>query len=250
MPSRNTKTKIKAKGVDGASKKTQKRGQLFSDDNPDTTVHGYGFANARIAQHTLNDLKNRDIDYQFQVVNTMYHRGAQVIKRTKDENKKNTIEQAISIYKVWLDDYKAKDRGKKESLPYMSPKEVASLEFLAEYYGISDKARGIKKPTKSDIGFKEMWESMAGGDKKKLRNMVVMESKPEGNTWDRHRNNYIKRRLSMVGNTKDGLYYDNGLPSKLHVNMMMWGYSPDRRSVLRNISKYKDIIKDIRNVKK
>ena len=240
------KSKSKSKTTTTTITMTMKKGQLFSDDNPDTTVHGYGFANEVIANHTLENLKNRDIDYQFQVVNTMYHRGLQVMKRMKDENKRISITKATNKYKVWLDDYKDRQRGKLETLTYLSPKEMDSLEFLAEYYKISDKARGLAKPTKSDVGFKVMWKSMAKGDKKKLRNMPIMVSKPDGNTWDKHRNNYIKRRISMLGNTKNGLYYSNGLPSKLHINMIMWAYSPDKRAVLGSIGKYKDIINSLK----
>lgn len=243
---RSRPSKIKKGGKH--TKKTAAKGQLFSDDNPETTVHGYGFSNDKIAKHTLDDLEYRDIDYQFQVINTMYHRGLTVLKRTKDKNKKHDISQAISRYKKWLDDYKSNNRSEKEQRPYLTPKQLDQLEFLAEYYKISEKARGLEKPTKSDKGFKVIWETStnkggANGDKKRLRNMPIKASVPDGQTWDKHRNQYLTRRLSMVKNAKDDLYYTSGkhkgLPTKLHVNMMMWAYSPDSKKVLKNIDSYK-----------
>lgn len=229
--------------------KRQKRGQLFGDDNPDTTIHGYGFSNAKIAMKTIQDLKYRDIDYQFQVVNTMIHRAKSVITRMK--NNTRDIKEAIAVYQKWLDNYKSNNLGKSQSRPYLTPDQVDQLEFLAQYYGISEKARGIHKPTKSDKGFKVIWETSvqnggAGGDKKQLRNMPIKKSIPNGQTWDKHRNQYLARRLSMVKNADTDLYYtsgrDSGLPTKLHVNMMMWAYSPDVTTVLKNIKKYEEII--------
>jgi hypothetical protein len=229
------------------SKNTKKanKGQLFSDDNPETTVHGYGFANSKIAQYTIDDLRYRDIDFQFQVVNTMYHRAKEVIKRTKDKSKIQNIKSSLDIFSKWLSNYKSQHLSTKYSFPYMTYKQIKALEFLAEFYDISLKARGLQKPTTSDKGFLPIWKEVKG-DKKRLRNYPIKANVPNGQTWDKHRNFFIVRRLSMIKNAKDALYYTSGpfegLPTKLHVNMMMWGYSPDGKNVISNIKKYKDII--------
>jgi len=233
-------------------KKSKKiKGELFSNDNPETTVHGYGFANSRIAIRTIDDLKNRDIDYQFQVVNTMYNRGLVIIKKMKDINKIKLIKQALDIYKKWIIKYKSENLLKKLSKPYLTPRQISDLEFLAEYYNISRKARGLEKPTTSDIGFLVIWRKV-NGDKKQLRIIPVKEKVPYGQTWDKQRNNFINRRLSMIKNSKDNLYYTSGhykgLPTKLHINMIMWAYSPDASKVLSSIKEYKQIISN--NIKK
>ena len=46
----------------------------------------------------------------------------------------------------------------------------------------------------------------------KLRTMPVRQRVPQGETWDKHRNNFIKRRLIMVKNAgaKYGLYHTEG----------------------------------------
>jgi hypothetical protein len=239
------KTKPTKKSKQHKSKNKTKKGQLFSDDNPETTVHGYGFQNAKIAQYTIDDLKYRDIDYQFQVVNTMYYRGQEVIKRTKDKTRLQNIKNSLDIFFNWLSNYKQLNLGKTQSFPYMTYKQIKTLEFLAEFYDISHKARGLQKPTKSDKGFIPVWKEVKS-DKKLLRNYPIKESIPQGQTWDKHRNFFIVRRLSMIKNAKDVLYYTTGpftgLPTKLHVNMMMWGYSPDAKSLLSNIKKYRSIV--------
>ena len=224
-------------------KNITKKGQLFSNDNPQTTVKGYGFQNKKIADETIKDLENRDVDYQFQVVNTMYHRALVVLKKTNNDIKRKNITDAMEIYKKWLINYK---KNKPIIYDYLTVKNIKDLEFLADFYNISLKARGIKKSTKSDKGFVEIWCSIVKGDKKKLRNLPVLKNNPNGETWDKHRNNYIKRRMSMLKNSKDGLYYKNGpyagLPSKLHVNMLMWGYSPDKNHLLKQLKSFRKLI--------
>ena len=71
---------------------------LFSDKSPETTVHGTGFKDIKTAKYTLKIMKNRDIDYQFQVINTMYNRGLEVIKRTINENNIKNIKEALKIF--------------------------------------------------------------------------------------------------------------------------------------------------------
>lgn len=245
MARTKTQTILKHKNIKTKKQINKQKGQLFSDDNPKTTVHGYGFSNLDIANKTLEDLKNRDIDYQFQVVNTMYYRAKEVIKRTKNPDTIKNIKQALDIYSKWLNNYKKQKLSSRLSKPYLTPKQVSSLEFLAEYYNISRKARGLDKPTTSDRGFLEVWREV-NGDKKRLRNYPVKSILPEGQTWDKQRNNFIIRRISMMKNAKDDLYYtsgpNEGLPTKLHVNMIMWAYSPDVKNVLSNIPNYKKII--------
>lgn len=240
---KSKKTKQLKQTTNNKTKKVT--GQLFSNNNPETTVHGYGFSNPNIAKKTIDDLQNRDIDYQLQVVNTMYHRGKIVANKTKNAETLKNINLALDIYNTWLNNYKSNKLNDKLKKPYLTPKQVSDLEFLAEYYDISHKARGLEKPTTSDEGFFVIWRRVKG-DKKRLRTLPVKISVPDGQTWDKQRNNYLVRRLSMINNSKDALYYssgkDAGLPTRLHVNMVMWAYSPDVKTVLSNINKYKTII--------
>jgi hypothetical protein len=227
--------------------KKQQHGQLFGNNHPETTVHGYGFDTSKHAHDTLDDLKNRDITYQFQVVNTMCERAKEVVKRTKDAEKQKNINASIKLFVAWLKDYKAKKRGIRENHVYMSPNMINKMERLAEFYNISRKARGLEKPTTSDEGFLKVYRRIK--NIAQLRTMSVKASNPNGETWDKHRNNYIFRRLSMLKNAGPnyGLYHTKGplqgLPTVLHVNMLMWAYTPDNS--LLEPSRFNKLIKKI-----
>ena len=228
----NTKTYTKQNNL--TKKQTKKHpSHLFTDDNPESTVPNTGFANKEIVMKTLKDMEHRDIVYQFQVINTMYHRGLSVVKQTKDEKKKRDITEGLTLYKKWLSDYKSKNR-KEEMNSYLSLDVVNELEVLAEYYDISRKARGLDTSTKSDNGFLQVYREVKGNEKM-LRTIPIKASNPEGITWDKYRNQYLTRRKTMLKNAGYGLYHTSGelkgMPTKLHVNMIMWGYSPDKKKI-------------------
>ena len=222
--------------------------ELFSDKNPGTTVKGLGYQNKKKAEFTVKNMLNRDITYQFQVINTMYNRGLETIKRTKDNEKIKDLKEGNIIFKKWLKDYKDKNRSE-EMYHYLPLEVVNKMEALADYYNISRKARGLEKPVKSDKGFLQIYREVKG-DIKKLRNYPVRKDLPEGQTWDRHRNNYCKRRLSMIKNMKKPLLFHKegnlkGLPTILHTNMIMWGYSPEKNKIINISKKIKTLIKNI-----
>ena len=73
---------------------------LYEDKHPNTSTKGTGFKNKQKALDTLDILKNRDIIYQKQVVNTMYNRAKYNANQTKGMRK------AMKVYKEWLKKYK------------------------------------------------------------------------------------------------------------------------------------------------
>ena len=89
-------------GKQEAKARKKKNMELYSDRNPETTLHGTGFKDAAKAKHTIELVKNRPLIYQFQVINTMYYRAKHHPHRTKE------MEQAMKILKSWLDKYKSK----------------------------------------------------------------------------------------------------------------------------------------------
>ena len=70
---------------------------LYEDNHPTTSTKGTGFKNKQKALDTLKIIKNRDIVYQKQVVNTMYNRAKYHPYQTKD------MLEAMKVYKEWLD---------------------------------------------------------------------------------------------------------------------------------------------------
>ena len=90
---------------------------------------------------------------------------------------------------------------KTEMWHYLPVDVVQKMTKLAEHYNISRKARGLEKSTKSDKGFVQIWKQVKG-NQKALRTIPVKASIPNGETWDKHRNNYCNRRHSMMMNLK------------------------------------------------
>jgi hypothetical protein len=88
-------------------KDTGKNSHLYTDDNPSTTLHGTGFRDAETANHTLSLISKRSLTYQFQTVNTLYHRAQNhpSIKKAKDsDDGPQGIRDALAIFKTWLDE--------------------------------------------------------------------------------------------------------------------------------------------------
>jgi hypothetical protein len=52
--------------------KDPKDSHLYTDDNPETTLHGTGFKDSDAAKHTIKLVSKRSLTYQFQTINTMY----------------------------------------------------------------------------------------------------------------------------------------------------------------------------------
>ena len=69
---------------------------LYEDKHPTTSTKGTGFKNKEKALETLKIIKNRDIIYQKQVVNTMYNRAKYHPYQTK------SIREAMKVFEKWL----------------------------------------------------------------------------------------------------------------------------------------------------
>ena len=127
--------------------------------------------------------------------------------------------------------------GVKDNYKLIPLKIVKIFESLANYYDISRKSRGLEKPTKSDKGFLQLYKEL-NGKWEKMKSLPVKKSNPNGEKWDHHRDDYYKRRMSMIGRAKNyDLYDDNGLPTIMHMNMLMWAASPDYKNIIKNYTK-------------
>lgn len=73
---------------------------LYEDKHPNTSTKGTGFKDKQKALDTLNIIKNRDLIYQKQVVNTMYNRAKFHPKQTEN------MREAMKVFSVWLKENK------------------------------------------------------------------------------------------------------------------------------------------------
>jgi len=70
---------------------------LYEDKHPKTSTKGTGFKDKQKALDTLKIIKDRDIIYQKQVINTMYNRAKY------HPNQTNGMKDAMKVFAKWLD---------------------------------------------------------------------------------------------------------------------------------------------------
>ena len=119
--------------------------------------------------------------------------------------------------------------GSPKKLPYLSLSLVNSYEELAEYYNVSLKARGLEKPTTSDEGFLVVYRKVKGKEDL-MKNIPCRKEKQNGVNWDRKREIVVSGKLGQAKSMKLDFFQKSGplkgLPTVIHVNMIMWAYSP------------------------
>ena len=213
---------------------------LYSDNNPSTTISGFGYKNKEIALQTINKVEKtkRGNNYKFQVINTMYYRAKHHKHQSKD------MKEAMKVFKKWLDNYKKKNKSNSTDLPFLKLNIINKYEKLAQFYNISLKARGLEKPTTTDEGFLVVYRRL-NGNINKLKSCSVRKNKSNGDNWFNKRNSQVKAKYSQAKKMKLKLFQETGklkgLPTKIHTNMIMWAYSPfpdileKNKKLLKNI---------------
>ena len=74
----------------------KKNTSLYEDKHPKSSMKGTGFKDKQKALDTLEIIKNKDLIYQKQVVNTMYNRAKYHPYQT------NNMKEAMQIFMDWL----------------------------------------------------------------------------------------------------------------------------------------------------
>ena len=127
--------------------------------------------------------------------------------------------------------------------PFLSISTIHYYDKLASYYNISKKARGLEKPNTTDLGFLQVYQK--NSDQKKLNNLPVKESNPNGATWAKTRINRINAKLGQMKSQNIPFFHKEGklkgLPTKMHTILIMWAYSP-HSSKIKEL-KQKNILK-------
>ena len=207
-------------------------GQLFGSETTETTFQGAGFKDKEKALETFQLLEGRDITFQFQIINSMFHRAKVIHKRTKDPEKLRNLTEAIETFEAWLNDYRSHSRAK-ENLTYLPLEVVEAFQPLADKYGVKTEVPGV------EASFLKVYRD-ADGDLKKLRVLKVNPTDEKSVTWDVHRNKHLKPLVDNIkGDDAPPLYRTEekvkGLPTKEHVELVMWGYSPEVTKLKKSI---------------
>jgi len=98
---------------------------------------------------------------------------------------------------------------------FMSLRDVLAFEPLAKRRGVSEVARSAK-------GFMGQYKR-AKGRPKALENMWYSNTQ----SWMRRRNNFVKRHMAQIEKRGESLWEKNGNPTRRHLALIMWAYTPD-----------------------
>lgn len=148
------------------------------------------------------------------------------ISVTKDKEKLQNINEAVEVFEKWLTDFEINNRSK-ENRAYLPLATVKTLLPLKEQFDL--------KNSKADA-FLKAYKS-AGGEYKNLR--TVSSGEDDQLTWDIVRNNAIKEILKRFEEEKPDFWKDD-LPTKEHMELIIWAYSPDASRIKKNLSKFEE----------
>lgn len=202
------------------------KAKLYNDLHPDKSLKNTGFKDPNTANYTIKIISKRSLRYQFDVINTMYNR-AKYHPHITDDMKK-----AMVVFKKWLKNYPKLKALEDKKYPWLSLKTIAKYEKIAEMYGVSEVARGLKKGTRTDEGFLAMYKKV-GGKANKLQYLPVKKNKPKSQDYHSYRISFLNSRMGQIRHSRTPLYYTEGkykgLPTKQHIILIMHAYSPDKK---------------------
>ena len=138
----------------------------------------------------------------------------------------------MKIFSVWLKKYPKLKNLEDNLYPWIPLKTINNFEKLAETYGVSEVARGIKKSTRTDKGFLQVYKEVNGSESK-LQYIPVKKTNPSGQDYWSYRISFINARLGQIKKNNTPLYYTEGkykgLPTKQHIILILHAYSPDKK---------------------
>jgi len=234
QPSKDTSDNEDSKpatAVKGAAsrKDAGKDSHLYTDDNPSTTLHGTGFKDAATATHTLHLISKRSLTYQFQTVNTLFHRARNhpsVKKAKTPDQAPSGINEALEIFKKWLDEtYPAS----KASLRAAGFKPLLSKGLVGKHLEKINKARDDAVIEEEAADFASLYSSLPKN--RRLGNVLMDDSKPGEADWEVRRYEALDRLVPEGDEdgkvwAKDRLWDGEGGLSSEHLNLVAWGWSP------------------------
>lgn len=97
---------------EGQPANSDEHSDLYTDENPENTIHGLGFKDAETAKRGIEIIKNIDREHAHKVQATlvMQQRGKVAIKRTKDPEKIKNLKAANKLWTDFLEDLKKKTK--------------------------------------------------------------------------------------------------------------------------------------------
>ena len=99
---------------------------------------------------------------------------------------------------------------------------------LFNKYKVAEVCEELKKFKTTDKGFLEVYSKVEKQDE--LKKIPVRKDKPDGVNWYKTRENRLKAKIGQMKRQKLDYFHKSGkmkgLPTKMHVILIMWAYSP------------------------
>lgn len=197
----------------------------MSSETKADTVPGLGFKDKERALETLKNLEGRDPDYQKLAVKGLIGRAKRTLTLTKDKEKLQNINDAMAVFEDFVKDFEKNNRSK-ENRGYLPLDAILALLPLKSQYKIQDK--------KAEA-FLAAYKSVKG----EYKNLRTVSSGGDQLTWDIVRNSVLKDLVKKLDDENPDLWKDE-LPTKEHMEVILWGYSPEASKIKKNIAKFED----------
>ena len=176
-----------------------------------------------------------------------------ILKKATTAEKKASIKGAIGLFTAWLGAYEA-NKESIDNFDHLKLETVRAFEPLAEFYNWSarkseERMHGESNAFTLDTVYLEVFAHL-DGEVGALR--LTPDDSEEGLSWDKARNRRLKAlkhemcaldircggRLKQLDEAV--LFYRRGkmkgLPSRLHLQMILFGYSP-KKNVIKKLAK-------------
>lgn len=145
---------------------------------------------------------------------------------TKDKDKLQNINDAVALFEDWLRNFELNNMSK-ENRAYLPLASIEALLPLKDRFEIENK---------QVEAFIEAYQKKAKGDYKNLRTVAGGDNLP---TWDIIRNLELKKLLKGLEEKRPEMWKED-LPTKEHMELILWAYSPDASKIKKNVSLYEE----------
>lgn len=133
----------------------------------------------------------------------------------------------MSTFEKWLEDFEKLGKSK-NNRPYLP------LETIKVFLPLQEKNKIEDEEAEN---FLDAYQT-AGGDYKHLRTVT---SEDDGKTWDIVRNKKLQEYLENISEDTE-MFDKNNLPTKEHLELILWGFSPHASKIKKILPELKKAI--------
>lgn len=99
---------------------------------------------------------------------------------------------------------------------------LAAIPYMGQL-NVSEIARGVKPSKQTSKGFAQAWIDTKGSPA-----ILNMKNGYKDQTWGTRRQSFIKRHMKQI-QLNDEPLFQNGSPTRRHLSLIAWGYTPSKR---------------------